>query len=117
MEILNNKEMKNSRAAFLELINNPIKFNAFLIKNLPAAFFSGIRIKSLTDQTAVVSVPYKWFTRNPFRCTYFACLSMAAEMSSGILAMGNVYQRSPNFNAGNPYRRQILSKSNRNYFV
>ena len=42
-----------------------------------------------------VSVPYKWFTRNPFRSTYFACLAMAAEMSTGALAMAWLYRRQP----------------------
>jgi len=43
----------------------------------------------------VVTVPYKWFSRNPFRSTYFACLSMAAEMSTGVLAMGHSYGQNP----------------------
>lgn len=82
-------------AAFFALVKNPVKFRLFLLKNLPAAYFSGVRISSVSEEEAAVSVPYKWFTRNPFRCTYFACLSMAAEMSTGILAMANTYQRSP----------------------
>lgn len=45
--------------------------------------------------TCKVVVPYKWFSRNPFRSTYFACLSMAAEMSTGILAMMHTFERSP----------------------
>jgi hypothetical protein len=43
----------------------------------------------------IVSVPFKWFTQNPFRSTYFACLSMAAEMSTGALAMAHLYKRKP----------------------
>jgi hypothetical protein len=43
----------------------------------------------------VVRVPYKWFTRNPFRSTYFASLSMAAEMSTGVLGLAQVYKRQP----------------------
>jgi hypothetical protein len=31
----------------------------------------------------------------PFRSTYFACLSMAAEMSTGVLAMAQIYGRKP----------------------
>jgi hypothetical protein len=95
MEITNTNEAKSSSAAFFALVNNPFKFRLFLLKNLPAAYFAGVRLKSTTEERAMVSVPYKWFTRNPFRCTYFACLSMAAEMSTGILALGNIYKRSP----------------------
>ena len=67
----------------------------FLFKNLPAALYSGVRMKYIDEERCEVTVPYKWFTRNPFRSTYFACLSMAAEMSTGILAMSNVYGRKP----------------------
>jgi hypothetical protein len=42
-----------------------------------------------------VTIPYKWFSQNPFRSTYFACLSMAAEMSTGVLSMAYVYRKSP----------------------
>jgi hypothetical protein len=80
---------------FLKLINNKLKFRFFLLINLPAALFSGLRVQSATETECTVSVPYKWFTRNPFRSTYFACLSMAAEMSTGILALANIYKREP----------------------
>jgi hypothetical protein len=85
----------SSTAAFFALINNPLKFRLFLLKNLPAAYFSGLKINEVTAERCVVSVPYKWFTKNPFHCTYFACLSMAAEMSTGILSMANTYKRLP----------------------
>ena len=80
---------------FFEIALHPLKFRLFLLKNLPAAYFSGLRIVSVSAKEAVVTIPYKWFTRNPFRSTYFACLSMAAEMSTGVLAMGHVYGRQP----------------------
>ncbi|HYJ37718.1 MAG TPA: DUF4442 domain-containing protein, partial [Chitinophagaceae bacterium] len=67
----------------------------FLFSRLPAALYSGLRVKYIDEEKCEVSVPYKWFTKNPFRSTYFACLSMAAEMSTGILAMANVYGRKP----------------------
>src|SRR5213596_2840542 len=67
----------------------------FMFTKLPAALFSGIRVKYVDEERCEVTVPYKWFTKNPFRSTYFACLSMAAEMSTGILAMSNIYKRKP----------------------
>jgi hypothetical protein len=80
---------------FFLLANNPLKFRLFLLTKLPAAFIAGIRIKECNEEICSVSVPYKWLTQNPFRSTYFACLSMAAEMSTGALAMANVYRRKP----------------------
>ena len=93
------KTLKNAAdtntAAFFSLVNHRVKFNLFLLKNLPAAWFSGVRIVDANDAFSVVSVPYKWLTRNPFRSTYFASLSMAAELSTGILAMAHIYKRKP----------------------
>ena len=88
-------EQKMPSKAFFSLVANPVKFKMFLLKKLPAAYFSGLKIEYVNENKCVVSIPYKWFTRNPFRCTYFACLSMAAEMSTGILSMANTYNRSP----------------------
>jgi hypothetical protein len=75
---------------FLKILGHPLKFHLFLLANLPAAYFSGVRVKKADVLSSEVSIPYRWFTRNPFRSTYFACLSMAAEMSTGILAMAHL---------------------------
>jgi hypothetical protein len=84
----------SATSSFNRLIKNPVKFKFFLLKNLPAAYFSGLRIVHIDAERCEVSVPFKWFTQNPFRSTYFACLSMAAEMSTGVLAMGAIYNQS-----------------------
>src|SRR6478672_11600243 len=81
--------------AFFSMIKNPLKFKVFQLMQLPASYFSGVRLVAADPEKAEVTVPYKWFTRNPFRSTYFACLSMAAEMSTGVLAMAQVYKRQP----------------------
>lgn len=80
---------------FFNLARHPVKFRLFLLGKLPSAYFSGVRVKSINPSACQVTVPYGWFSRNPFRSTYFACLSMAAEMSTGALAMGYTYKRSP----------------------
>ncbi|MEP6701114.1 MAG: DUF4442 domain-containing protein [Bacteroidota bacterium] len=67
----------------------------FLFRRLPAAFFSGVRVRDIEENKCEVSVPYKWLSQNPFRSTYFACLSMAAEMSTGVLAMAHLYKINP----------------------
>ncbi|MBN8668802.1 MAG: DUF4442 domain-containing protein [Chitinophagales bacterium] len=81
--------------AFIKLVRNRWKFGFFLFSKLPAAWLAGVRVKHLEPAKAEVTVPYKWLSQNPFRSTYFACLSMAAEMSTGLLAMGHTYQRKP----------------------
>ena len=82
-------------AAFIRLLKNPFKFRFFLFTKLPSAYFAGVRVREIDETHSIVSVPYKWFSQNPFRSTYFACLSMAAEMSTGALAMSHVYKKRP----------------------
>lgn len=76
-------------------MKHPVKSRIFLFTKLPAAFFSGVRIWDVSEQQCMVTVPYKWFSQNPFRSTYFACLAMAAELSTGALAMLHLYKRTP----------------------
>ena len=87
--------MNNDAGNFLQLINNPFRVRLFLFLKLPSAFFSGVRVLTADEKICAVSVPYKWFSKNPFKSTYFACLSMAAEMSTGVLAMAHLYNRIP----------------------
>ena len=80
---------------FLRTIKHPVKFRMFLLSKLPAAFFSGVRVVDADEKKCLVKIPYKWFSTNPFKSTYFACLSMAAEMSTGVLALAHIYKRQP----------------------
>lgn len=80
---------------FLYKANNPWIFNLFLLIRLPAAYISGVRLRSVTEQEAVATVPYRWLSQNPFRSIYFACQAMAAELSTGILAMAHLQGRKP----------------------
>src|SRR5215203_1253978 len=87
--------MNSSSQKFIKMVRHPVKFRMFLFWKLPAAFFSGVRIKEIDEDRSVVTVPYKWLTQNPFSSTYFASLAMAAELSTGVLGMMHVYKRTP----------------------
>jgi acyl-coenzyme A thioesterase PaaI-like protein len=87
--------MGKHTAVFITLMRNPWKFRFYLFWKLPMAFLSGLQIHSIDEEQAAVSVPYRWLTQNPFRSTYFACLAMAAEMSTGLLALAQVYKSRP----------------------
>ncbi len=87
--------MNPGAARFIQQMKHPLKSRMFLLMKLPSAFFSGVRIKSLAAEKCEVTVPYKWFSQNPFRSTYFACLAMAAEMSTGVLSLMQVIERKP----------------------
>ena len=87
--------MNPEAAAFIKLMKHPVKFRMFLFTKLPAAYFAGVRVREMDEKRCLVTVPYKWLSQNPFRSTYFACLSMAAEMSTGSLAMAHLYKINP----------------------
>lgn len=84
-----------SASDFIRIAHHPVKFRLFLLRKLPAAFFSGVRVREMDEHHCVVTVPFKWLTQNPFRSTYFASLSMAAEMSTGALGLAHIYKRQP----------------------
>ena len=69
---------------------NPFLMRGFFLAKLPLALVAGLRLRELTEERCVVTIPYGWRTTNPFRSTYFAALSMAAELSTGALAMAAV---------------------------
>jgi len=87
--------MNDNFSAFSKRITNRFFFTQFLLAKLPAAYFAGLKIEAFDEGKAVVSVKQKWFNKNPFRSIYFAVLTMAAEMSTGVLCMGNIYKRKP----------------------
>ncbi|TGD59122.1 DUF4442 domain-containing protein [Flavobacterium humi] len=66
---------------------SPSKLNTFLFFKLPSAFWSGVRVKQISDQQCVVTVKHRWFNQNPFNSMYFAVQAMAAELTTGALVM------------------------------
>ncbi len=62
----------------------------YLMMKLPFAFLAGLRIVEISESKASVSIPFKFLNKNPFQSIYFAALSMAAELSTGILAMAAI---------------------------
>ncbi len=87
--------MNPSFNLFENQITNPVKFKLFTLTKLPMAFFSGLKVTTLEPNTAAVSVRFKWINQNPFKSIYFAVLSMAAELSTGVLAFAQIYKRKP----------------------
>lgn len=69
--------------------------NLFFLFKLPMAFFSGLKVVQISRESCAVSIRYKWINQNPFQSVYFAAQLMAAELSTGALAFGQLYQRKP----------------------
>jgi len=87
--------MNPNASDFVKLMKHPVKFRMFLFFKLPSAFFSGVRLRDIDAAHSRVTVPYKWFSQNPFKSTYFACLAMAAEMSTGVIGLMQLHKRKP----------------------
>ena len=71
----------------------PSKINAFLFFKLPAAYFCGVRVTSISDTTCVTSVKHRWINQNPFKSMFWAVQGMAAELSTGALLISIVKER------------------------
>jgi hypothetical protein len=92
MEIVNNF-MNTHFTSFVKKISSPISFGFFLATKLPAAFFVGLRLNHIDENTCTIGIRHSWFSKNPFKSMYFAAEAMAAEMSTGLLAFGHLYQQ------------------------
>lgn len=78
-----------------KLITNRFLFALFLLQKLPMGFIAGLKVIELNEQGAKTTVKYKWLNQNPFGSVYFAVLSMAAELSTGIILMNGVFNSKP----------------------
>ena len=80
-------ELTQEQILLLNRINSKILFKLFSIVKLPLAFLTGLKIVKLNADECVTNVRLKYLNKNPFGSTYFAVLSMAAELSTGAIAL------------------------------
>ena len=80
---------------FRQLAASPHKLRLFMLAKLPMAYLAGLRVHSLSEERAEVTIRYKYLNKNPFNSIYFASLSMAAELSTGLLCMAQTYKSAP----------------------
>lgn len=80
---------------FRQLAASPSKLRFFMLSRLPMAYLAGLRVGSISEERAEVTIPYKYLNKNPFNSIYFASLSMAAELSTGLLCMAQTYKAVP----------------------
>ena len=87
--------MVKKHNGFQRRMLNPFLFKLFLLFKLPMAFLAGLKLKELSAESSLVTMRYKYLNKNPFGSIYFACLSMAGELASGILAASIIYDSKP----------------------
>ncbi|MEX0813404.1 MAG: DUF4442 domain-containing protein [Chitinophagales bacterium] len=78
-------------------MSNPFLFRFFLLWKLPLGWFAGLKLKKLSPEECVATIPYGWRSQNPFQSIYFAAQSMAAELSTGALVMFGIAGKKPAF--------------------
>lgn len=66
---------------------SPSSIKWFTFFKLPAAFFTGVRVQKIVEDSCSVRVRLKWANQNPFRSMFWAVQGMAAELSTGALLM------------------------------
>jgi len=66
------------------------KVNTFMFFKLPAAWWSGVRLKYMDDTKAVASVRYGWRNQNPFNSMFWAVQGMAAELATGAMVSSQI---------------------------
>ncbi|WP_452219631.1 DUF4442 domain-containing protein [Lacinutrix salivirga] len=74
----------------------PRKINTFNLLKLPAVFFTGVRVKSITNDTCTVSVKHRWINQNPFKSMFWAVQGMAAELTTGALMLMKIKESGKN---------------------
>jgi hypothetical protein len=103
-----------AKTQLITKLNNKWKFGFYLWLKLPAAFYSGVRLVKANENEATASVPYKRMSQNPFGSTYFACLAMAAELSTGVLCLIAASGFGKKFRCSWFLSKAISKKGNRN---
>ena len=72
-----------------------VLFALFLFSKLPMGWIAGLRVKEINEQRCITSVPFKRLNKNPFKSTYFAVQSMAAELSTAAGCALAIYKKRP----------------------
>src|SRR5690606_23611934 len=75
---------------------SPNKINTFLLFKLPSAYFTGVRVKSISENSCVTTVKHRWINQNPFNSMFWAVQGMAAELSTGALVMSKIKESGHN---------------------
>ncbi len=88
----------------------PVKLNTYTFFKLPAAFWSGVRVKSISAETCRVIVKLSWFNQNPFKSMYFAVQAMAAEFTTGALVMFHIKASNQNISMLVAQNKAVFTK-------
>ena len=63
---------------------------------MPAAYFTGVRVKTLIMTSMYVTVKHRWINQNPFKSMFWAVQGMAAELTTGAISMNKIKESGKN---------------------
>lgn len=75
------------QARYRKRMLNAWIFRTFLLFKIPLGWASGMKVIELEQEHATTTVAHRWLNQNPFRSMYFAVMTMAAELSTGAIAL------------------------------
>lgn len=75
---------------YIAMVSETGKINMFCFFKLPAVWWTGVRLRYIDEQKAVVTVRYRWINQNPFKSIFWAVQGMAAELATGAMVMGQI---------------------------
>ena len=79
--------LDDNQKTLIKKIKSRFIFNLVSLSKLPLAIITGTKIENINQKECQTSVKYSYLNKNPFKSTYFAVQSMAAELSTGALAL------------------------------
>lgn len=88
-------ELNIKQQQLIRKVTNGFLFSFYLIRSLPMGWIAGLRIKELSAEKCVTTIPFKFLNKNPFKSTYFAVQSMAAELSTATGCLLAVQDQKP----------------------
>ena len=78
-------------------MKSPFQYNLYNFFKLPSVWWCGIRVKSVNEDSCLVSVKHRWINQNPFKSMFWAVQGMAAELSTGLLLMNEIARSKRSF--------------------
>ena len=78
-------------------MKSPFQYNFYNFFKLPSVWWCGIRVKSVNEESCLVSVKHRWINQNPFKSMFWAVQGMAAELSTGLLLMNEIARTKKSF--------------------
>ena len=87
--------MNEAQQKLIKKVTSSLTMRMYMLTKLPMGLIAGLRVREVSETKTTVYVPFKYLNKNPFKSTYFAVQSMAAEMSTATACLLAVEGQKP----------------------